>query len=258
MTGIRGGDVGGVARPHLRAHRPAIAVDHHRQDHLTKIGPMILAVAVTAQRLAAGAFEVEAGGVHEHQVEAGEQVAAMGEQSLLHHILAASRRQRRAAVLIFRRQFLTQPRHGAIEVMKIEPVDAGDPIILAPAVRRAIGAADEQPVQHGEEHRPLQCKAVLTRPGEIFDHRPAAGLLPQPFEHQRRSDASAGDLCRGIVGDGREHHRLGREPRARSQQPLELAAGLKLLVTSKGGDHLLANLVAIASALDDLQIGAAG
>src|SRR5206468_7192145 len=65
------------------------------------------------------------------------------------HILAASGRQRRAAVLIFRRQFLTQPRHGAIEVMKIEPVDAGDPIILAPAVRRAIGAADEQPVQHG-------------------------------------------------------------------------------------------------------------
>jgi hypothetical protein len=49
-------------------------------------------------------------------------------------------------------------------------------------------------------------------------------------------------------------HRLGREPRARSQQPLELAAGLEFLLTSKGSDHLLAN----ASDLDDLQIGAAG
>ena len=55
-----GGNIGGVARPHLRAHRPAIAVDHYRQDHLAKIGPVILAVAVTAQPLAAGAFEVEA------------------------------------------------------------------------------------------------------------------------------------------------------------------------------------------------------
>ena len=139
---------------------------------------MILAVAVTAQRLPARTFEVETGGIHEHQVEAGEQVAAMGEQSLLDHILDAARREWRAAVLILRRQLFAKPRHGAIEVMQIEPVDAGDPIILAPAVRRAIGAADEQPVQHGEEHCSLQCKAVLARSGEIFDRCPAAGLLP--------------------------------------------------------------------------------
>jgi hypothetical protein len=41
--------------------RPPIAVDHHRQYHLAKIGPMVFAVAVAAERLAAGAFEVQAG-----------------------------------------------------------------------------------------------------------------------------------------------------------------------------------------------------
>ena len=40
---------------------------------------MILAVAVLAQRLAAGALEVQAGGVHEHQVKPREQVAPMHE-----------------------------------------------------------------------------------------------------------------------------------------------------------------------------------
>ena len=104
---------------------------------------MILAVAVTAQRLAAGAFEIEAGRVQEHQIEAGEQIAAMREQSLLDDILAAARREWRAAVLILRRELFAQPRHGAIEVMQIEPVDAGDPVILAPAIRSAIGAADK-------------------------------------------------------------------------------------------------------------------
>jgi hypothetical protein len=40
--------------------------------------------------------------------------------------------------------------------MQLEPVDAGNPIVLAPVIRRLIGAAHEQAVQHGQEHRPLQ------------------------------------------------------------------------------------------------------
>ena len=79
--------VGGVAGPHLRAHRPAIAIDQDSEDHLPQVGTVILAVAVLAQRLAACALEVEAGGVHEHQVEPREQVAPIREQPLLHHVL---------------------------------------------------------------------------------------------------------------------------------------------------------------------------
>ena len=64
---------------------------------------MILAVAVPAQRLPAGAFEVQARGVHEHQVKAREQVAPMREQSLLYQILGTAGREQGAAVLILRR-----------------------------------------------------------------------------------------------------------------------------------------------------------
>src|SRR5208282_4969722 len=48
-------DVGGVPRPHLRAHRSAVAVKQHGQDHLIEIGPMILGEAATPQSLAARA-----------------------------------------------------------------------------------------------------------------------------------------------------------------------------------------------------------
>ena len=113
---------------------------------------MILAVAVLAQRLAAGALEVEAGGVHEHQVEPRQQIAPMREQPLLNHVLQAARCERRAAVLLFLRQLLAEPRHRSIEMMQIKPRDADDGVILAPTIRGAVGAAHEQPVQHGEEH----------------------------------------------------------------------------------------------------------
>jgi hypothetical protein len=44
---------------------------------------MVFAVAVLTDALSAEAFEVEAGGVHEHQVEPPKQVAPMGEQLLI-------------------------------------------------------------------------------------------------------------------------------------------------------------------------------
>ena len=248
--------VGRVARPHLRAHRPSVAVDQHRQDHLAQVRTVILAEAVLSQRLPAGALEVQARRIHEHQVEAREQVAPVREQPFLHHILEAARRERRAAVLLCGRQFLAQPRHRPIEVMQIEPVDAGDPVVLAPTVRCPIGAAAEQPVQHGQEQRPLQRKAVLACARKFRDHRPAAGLLPQPLEHQRRPDAARCNLRGRVVGDRPQHHRLLGKPRARAQQPFQLAAGAQILVTPECRDHLLANLIAFAPALDDLQIGA--
>jgi hypothetical protein len=46
-------------------------------------------------------------------------------------------------------------------MMQIEPFDIGDRVVLAPAIRGAVGAVHEQPVQYGEEDRALQRKAVL-------------------------------------------------------------------------------------------------
>ena len=177
-----------------------------------------------AERLAAGALEIEAGRVHEHQIEPAEQIAPTREQLLLDDVLQAARRERRGAVLLIFAQLLAEPGHRPIEMMQIEPLDAVDRVILAPAIRRAVGAAGEQPVQHGEEHRALQRKTVLARAGEVLDHRPAAGLLPQPLEHQRRPDAARRARRRGSFGDGVDNMALAAkrapERSSRSNWPL--------------------------------------
>ena len=66
--------------------------------------------------------------------------------------------------------------------MQFQPVRALDPIILPPAVRRAVRAAGKQTMQHGEEYRSLQREAMVAGAGELLDDRATAGLLPQPFE----------------------------------------------------------------------------
>jgi len=113
-------------------------------------------------------------------------------------------------------------------------------------------------VQHGDEHRPLQCKAVLALAHKLGNHRPTAGLLPQPLEDQRRPDPTHCDLDGGIIARRAQHHGFGCKARTRPHQPLQLAARLQLVETPKRGDHLLAHLLAVAAALDDLQIGAPG
>jgi hypothetical protein len=73
--------------------------------------------AATSKRLAARALEVEAGGVHEHQIERAEEIASPREQGLLHNVFKAARREGRGAVLLILVQFFAKPGHRAIEVM---------------------------------------------------------------------------------------------------------------------------------------------
>ena len=59
--------VGDVARQHLGANRPALAVDDNGEDHLLQVWPVILRMAVGPKAVGAGAVEGETGGVHEDQ-----------------------------------------------------------------------------------------------------------------------------------------------------------------------------------------------
>ena len=98
--------------------------------------------------------------------------------------------------------------------MQLDPVDAVDAIILAPAVGGAVRAAAEQTVQHGQERRALQRKVMLARARQAFDHAPAAGLLPHPLEGERRTDAPGRDHSRLAALERVEHDRLLGKARA--------------------------------------------
>src|SRR5208282_6489557 len=67
--------------------------------------------AAASKPLAARALEVEAGGVHEHQIERAEEIAPPREQGLLHDVFEATRREGRSRVLLIFRQFPAEPSH---------------------------------------------------------------------------------------------------------------------------------------------------
>ena len=218
---------------------------------------MVFGEAALSQRLAARSLEIEAGRVHEHEVELAEQIAPAREQLLFDDVLQAARREERGAVLLIFAQLLAQPGHRPIKVMQVDILDAIDGVILAPAVRRPIGAASKQAMQNGEKHRAFEREAVLAGTGEVFDHLAAAGLFPQSLEDESGPDPPRRARRDGALGDGVDDDGFRGEARARPQQPLQLAAVAQILDAAERGDHLLAHLRAVAAAFDDLEIGAA-
>jgi len=247
-------DVGGVARPHLAAERPAALIHHHRNDHLHQVGPVVLGVPTLAEALAARAFEVEAGGVHEDDRQLAEQVAAGLEQPLLHHILEAARGERGAVRLLGVRQLLAEPAHRAVEVVEGELVGALDPIVLAPGVGGTVRARDHQPVEHGQEAGALEREAEAALGGQILDHRPAAGLLPEPFEGERRADPVGGQRRCAALIEQREDHRALCHARGRAGQAIEVAVRLDVLLAAEVLDDPLLGTTPFAHALDQVEV----
>ncbi len=100
------GGIGGVARQHLGANRPALAIDDHGQDHLLQVRPMILRMAMSPQAFTPRATEGQAGRIHKDQREVAEQIATPLEQALLDQVLDAARRQGAG-----RGDLFAEPRH---------------------------------------------------------------------------------------------------------------------------------------------------
>ena len=126
----------------------------------------------------------------EHQIERAEEIAPPREQVLLDDVLQATRRVARSRVLLIFRQFPAEPSHRAVKMMQIEALDAPDPVIQPPPIRRPVGAARKQPMQNGEEHRALQREIMMARAGQ-------SSITPrQPVSSHNRSNASAGPMRR--------------------------------------------------------------
>ena len=98
--------------------------------------------------------------------------------------------------------------------MQVDIRGAIDGVILAPAVRRPIGAASKQAMQNGEKHRAFEREAVLAGTGEVFDHLAAAGLFPQSLEDKRGPDPPRRARRDGALGDGVDDDGFRSEARA--------------------------------------------
>ena len=79
-----------VARPHLAADGASVHIKSHPDNHLTQIGPVVLAVTVATDVLPASSLEVNGGGVKEDQPHFAEQIATPIKERLFDQVLRAS------------------------------------------------------------------------------------------------------------------------------------------------------------------------
>jgi hypothetical protein len=214
-----------------------------------------LEIAVLAQRLAALAVEGEAGGVHEHGGEVGEQIAAAVKQPFLDQVLDTARRERPVRLLL---QFLAEPGHGPIEVMQIEPLGAGDVVILHPSRAVAVGSGDEQPMQRGDKHGALDRKLERAILQQIVENRANPLPLPDSVEQHRPADPLRRNRQRpfGALIERADQQDLVGEPGPRGDERGERAGGGQFVGAAEIGDHSLADGGAVAPVLDDLDVTA--
>ena len=159
--------------------------------------------------------------------------------------------------LLVGRELLAQPGHGTVEVVQGQPVHAGDVIVGHPLLAGPVRAGDHDPVQHGGEDGPLDRKLEPALSEQILDHGPAAGLLPQPPEQQRRADALAGKPL-GVAGlDLREDHGPLGVAGDRAGQALEGAGGGDGLLAAEVLDDALLGAAVLAHGLDEIEVGVA-
>ena len=107
-------------------------------------------------------------------------------------------------------------------------------------------------MQHGGEDRPLDRELEAPRGEQRLDHRPAAGLLPQPPEQPRRADAPAGELIRIAGRELRQDHGALGVAGHRGGQALKAAGGDDGLLAAQVLDDALLGAAVLADGLDQV------
>jgi hypothetical protein len=112
-------------------------------------------------------------------------------------------------------------------------------------------------VQRGGEDRPLDREREAAPAEQVLDHRPATGLLPQPPEQQRRTDAPAREPV-GIAGlKLRQHHGALGVAGHRGGEALKAAGRDHHLLAAEVLDDALLGAAVLADGLDQVEVGVA-
>jgi hypothetical protein len=158
--------------------------------------------------------------------------------------------------LLRRRQFFAEPSHGAVEVLQLQALGTGDDVAAFPGQGGAITAGIAEAVQDTEEDGAFDGELETAVVEELLDDRLTAGVAPEAFEDQGRSQArGADDRGLAVVVGGQKQDVFG-EAGAGGEEGVEVARQLQLVKTSEGDENSLADAALGTGVLDDLQVAA--
>lgn len=234
------------------ADRATLDIQSDPHDHLSQVGPVVLAVAVLPDAFAPVSLEAEGGRVEEHKAHFAEEVAPPVEEGFFDEVLGAAREAHEPFP-----NGLAQPTHGPVELVEADLRSVRNAVVFLPHLRRAIAATGEKPVEHGQVDRPFQIEAVFASSSQIPDDLPQTRALPEATEDKVGPDFADGHRLGFPGGMGIENFHLAGKTQPTAQQAVELATFLQDIEPAQRGDDLLAHGLAPAHTACDLQISVA-
>ncbi len=75
-------------------------------------------------------------------------------------------------------------------MMQLDCICTGNGIVTAPLVTRAVGAGNEQPVQHRQKYRSLNIELKLPFGKQLLENYRQTKALPEPLKNQGRTDSN--------------------------------------------------------------------
>ena len=99
-----------------------------------------------------------------------------------------------------RGDLLAQPSHRPVEVMQLQLLNPGDPVVGHPFLAATIRARYEQPMQDAGEDGALDGKLKTAIREQLAQHFGNPEPFPEPPKQQWTASAGAGDAARLHVG----------------------------------------------------------
>jgi len=139
-------------------------------------------------------------------------------------------------------------------MMQFKRFGSRNEIVFSPAFCGSIAAAGKKPMQHGQINGSLDVKVVTASFQQRSDYLLDAALLPEPPKDQLRPDPPHPDSLSLSGGMRIDNGEIFAMAKARTHQRLEPSAGLELIEPAQGPKDLLANLLTLSDAMDNLEI----
>jgi hypothetical protein len=138
--------------------------------------------------------------------------------------------------------------------MEIKRFGSRNEIVFPPAFRGSIAATGKKPMQHGEINGPLNVKVVAASFEQRLNDLLNTAFFPEPPKHKVRPDPLHRDSLSLSCGMRIDNGKLFTMTQPRTYQRLEPSAGLEFIEPAQGPKDLLANLLTLSDAMDNLEI----
>src|SRR5215471_3239069 len=139
-------------------------------------------------------------------------------------------------------------------MMQIEFLSLWDQIVFSPTFCGPIATTGKESMQHREINGSFYVKLVVTACQYRLNYLLDAAFLPQPAKDKLRSDAQHPDRLSLSGGMRVDEGELFTMTQSRTDQPLELSARFELIQPPQSSVDLLAHLLTLAGAFDNLKI----